>query len=142
MVQVPHVEELRAIEPILSLRALGVVKGEVAVPHRTGVAPAGRRGRTKTAVRIETESARDLRRHSSQIQAGANDLRVFDLVDLCRAALVPARLKGTEWSEAARIADFVAKCIKTNAAVAGQQLRIGLRVLIAKGDVVECVDRA
>ena len=133
----PDVEELRTIESILLLGTRGDVVAEGVVPDVAGIAEGRRCSFAVSAIRNQTESAVDLRPHSSQIQAYPDALRVFDFVHFGRTGLVIGGLEGPRRREATRVADFVTELIEEHAAVARQDLSVQLGVLVAKNDVVE-----
>src|SRR5207244_7066672 len=95
----------------------GDVEQVAAVPHAGGVED-DRRGVADAAVGDQAEAALDLRPHAGQVEAGADDLRVLELVDLRRTALVPRRLERNRRGEAAGVADLVAPGVEAAGAVA------------------------
>src|SRR4029077_12005099 len=107
-----------------------------------GVASGRRRALTDAAVRDQREAARNLRPHAGQVEARADDLGVFELVDLGRAGLAPGGLERTRRAEVTRVADLVAERVEADGAVAREELRVQLRVLVAEDDVVEGDERA
>src|SRR5438270_11095558 len=87
------IEELRTVEAVLLLRTVGDVGEVVLGPGEGGrVKHGGRSARTLSTVGEEAETAGDLRPHAGDVQRRTDDLRVFDLVDLRGAGLLPRRL--------------------------------------------------
>src|SRR5712691_632876 len=123
VVHFTDVEELRTIK---ALQVRGPVKREVqiaAMPHVRGVAP--RDGIvTDAAVRPQAPSKGDIRPQAGEVEAGAEDLRVFELVDFRRSELVPRCFERTRCPEVSRIANFVAFRIEGHGAVARKDLPV------------------
>src|SRR5206468_438421 len=128
--------------PVLFLRALSNVERPVLRPDVVNVAKSHRCTRSQSAVRNQTETAVHLRPEAGQVEAGAEDLRVFDLVDLRRAALVERGFERTRWRQAASVAHFVTLGVEADGAVARKDLRIQLRIDVAQNDVVERTEAA
>ena len=132
MVHAAEINELRAVEAVLLLRTLGLEGEVVVVVHARGIAPARRRALAPSAVGEQTEAAAHLRPHAGQVEAGADDLRVFQFVDLGRTGLSVRGLDRTRGRQVARVAEFVAVRVEADGAVARQQLAVELEVLVTQ----------
>src|SRR5262249_56819403 len=97
--------------------------------------PPRRRALTLPAIAEQAEPAVNLRPHAGEVEAGADDLRVLDLVDLGRAGLPVRGLERTGRREIARVAELVAERVEADGAVALQDLAIELEVLVPQDGV-------
>src|SRR5437868_7117583 len=104
MVHVSHVEEFRAVDRVLLLRSRCVVERKRPGANVVDIAAWHRSVRSDSAVRNETEAAVDLRPHAGQIEAAADDLRVFEFVNFRRTGLLVRSRERAESGEAARVA--------------------------------------
>src|SRR5258706_186657 len=95
VIRAAQIEELRAVDPVLLLRTERVERRKVVVPDRRRVAPPRGSRLTGAAVGMQAEAARDLRPHAGHVEARADDMRGFALVDSGWDRLPPGRLPAT-----------------------------------------------